>query len=158
MFAKFLGRSFKSVESVKNFVSGVKTLHHVLDIKFPSENLYQLNMVFKGMARKSHHLPKKALPMTPQILREMAIFLNVDSPIDATYWCLFLFLFFLMSRKSNMVPGLHAEFDPDKQLLRQDVRIFDEMLVVLIKSVWKSFTKHSLDCYYWIEIVSSFCF
>ena len=38
LFAEFLGRSFKSVESFKNYVSGVKTLHQVSDVKFPQEN------------------------------------------------------------------------------------------------------------------------
>lgn len=51
-FSQFLSRSFKSVESVKNYISGIKTLHHVLDITFPSENVYQLNLVFKGLSRK----------------------------------------------------------------------------------------------------------
>lgn len=38
-----------------------------------------------------------------------------------------------MARKSNMVPVSLTEFDPNKQLLRQDVVIFKEVLLVFVK-------------------------
>ena len=41
--------------------------------------------------------------------------------------------FFLMARKSNVVPVSVTDFDPDKQLLRQDIVVFEGVLVVLIK-------------------------
>lgn len=133
VYAQFLIRSFSSVESVKNYISGIKTMHLMLDVKFPSENLVQLNLLYKGMARKNPHLPHKALPVTPQILQDMFRFLNTRTSVDATFWCLFLFMFFLMSRKSNMVPVSYADFDPQKQLLRQDVKLCAGAIVVFIK-------------------------
>ena len=41
-----LSRSFKSVESVRNYISGVKTLHQVLDVKYlsPCDNSVPLNI------------------------------------------------------------------------------------------------------------------
>ena len=133
LYGQFLGRSFRSVESVKNYISGVKNLHYMLDIKFPLENRVQLDLMLKGMARKSAHMPNRALPMTPQILEDMLKFINLKNANDATFWCCILFMFFLMARKSNMVPVSVADFDPDKQLLRQDIVVFKEVLVVLIK-------------------------
>ena len=133
LYGQFLGRSFRSVESVKNYISGVKNLHYMLDIKFPLENRIQLDLMLKGMARKSAHMPNRALPMTPQILEDMLKFINLKNANDATFWCCILFMFFLMARKSNMVPVSAADFDPDKQLLRQDIVVFKEVLVVLIK-------------------------
>lgn len=133
LFGQFLSRSFKSVESVRNYISGVKTLHQVLDVKYPSDNMFQLTLVMRGLARSHPHLPQKALPVTPQILRDMFKALDVSSAVDATYWCLFLFMFFLMARKSNMVPVSVKDFDPHKQLLRQDVVIFKEVLLVFVK-------------------------
>ena len=38
-----------------------------------------------------------------------------------------------MARKSNMVPNSVEDFDPSKQLIRQDVKVFQDVLVVLIK-------------------------
>ena len=51
LYRQFLGRSFKSVESIRNYISGVKNLHLMLDVKFPGENLFQLDLVFKGLTR-----------------------------------------------------------------------------------------------------------
>ena len=121
------------MESVKNYISGIKSLHYILDIKFTLENKVQLELMLKGMARKSSHMPNRALPITPQILNDMLNFLNLGNAEDATFWCCILFMFFLMARKSNMVPVSVSDFDPDKQLLRQDIVIFKGVLVVLIK-------------------------
>ena len=38
-----------------------------------------------------------------------------------------------MARKSNMVHNSVEDFDPSKQLIRQDVKVFQDVLVVLIK-------------------------
>ena len=38
-----------------------------------------------------------------------------------------------MARKSNIVPNSVEDFDPSKQLIRQDVKVFQDVLVVLIK-------------------------
>ena len=47
LYGQFLGRSFKSVESIRNYISGVKTMHLFLGIKFPEENLFQIDLLFK---------------------------------------------------------------------------------------------------------------
>ena len=133
LYGQFLGRSFKCAESIRNYISGVKNLHLMLDVKFPAENLFQLDLVFKGLTRLKNHMPNRALPMTPQILKEMHAHLDMSKSEDITYWCLFLFMFFLMARKSNMVPISVADFDSGKQLIRQDVKVLTGAIVVLIK-------------------------
>ena len=95
--------------------------------------LFQIDLVFKGLARIKKHTPNRALPMTPQILREIYTFLDMSKSDDITFWCLCLFMFFLMARTSNMVPNSVEDFDPSKQLIRQDVKVFQDVLVVLIK-------------------------
>ena len=39
--------------------------------------------------------------------------LDIKSPLDEVFWCLFLFAFFLMARKSNLVPKSTRRFDDD---------------------------------------------
>ena len=68
---------------------GEKNLHLMLDIKFPAENLFQLDLVFKGLTRLKNHMPNRALPMTPQILKEMYALLDMSKSEDITYWCLY---------------------------------------------------------------------
>ena len=93
----------------------------------------ELKLTLKGLTRISSHLPKKALPITPEILRDMFAFLNMDSLIDKVYWALFLIAFFMMSRKSNLVPVSIAKFDKNKQLLRKDILIEENLLIILVK-------------------------
>ena len=121
------------MESIRNYISRVKTVHLFLGIKFPEENLFQIDLVFKGLAHIKNHTPNRALPMTLHILREIYTFLDMPKSDDITFWCLCLFMFFLMARKSNMVPNSVEDFDPSKQLIRQDVKVFQDVLVVLIK-------------------------
>ena len=59
-------------------------------------------------------------------------FLDVSAPPGATFWCLFLFIFFLMARKSNMVPNSGADFDPRKHLLTHVNTYWDKMFKCFI--------------------------
>jgi hypothetical protein len=53
----------------------------------------------------------------------MVMFLDLYDPSDCVFWCIFLFAFFLMSRKSNLVPDSVHSFDAKKQLTRGKVVI-----------------------------------
>ena len=53
LYGQFLGRSFKSVESVRNYISGVKSLHQFIGVSPPSEDSYQLTLVLRGIARSN---------------------------------------------------------------------------------------------------------
>ena len=80
----------------------------------------------------NHGLPYMHLPITPQNLNDKHNFLNLGNAEDATFWCCINFMFFLMARKSNMVSFSMTDFDPDKQLFRQDIVIFKVVLLVLV--------------------------
>jgi hypothetical protein len=45
--SKFLSRSFKSVNSIKNYLSGVKLLHLYLDDDYPKFDEFQLKLTLK---------------------------------------------------------------------------------------------------------------
>ena len=77
LYAQFLSRSFKSVHSVQNYLSAVKTLHSLLDISYPDTDLMQLKLVLRGLARSKQHVPKQARPVTPFILKEMFLFVDI---------------------------------------------------------------------------------
>ena len=65
LYGQFLGRSFKSVESIRNYISGVKTMHLFLGIKFPEENLFQIDLVFKGLVRIKKTHAQSSTPHDP---------------------------------------------------------------------------------------------
>lgn len=132
LYAQFLSRSFQSVQSIKNYISGVKLLHLFLDLEYITES-FQLNLLLKGISRLNPHMPRKALPITPDILMDFFRFLDLRKKGDSTFWCLFLFMFFLMARKSNMVPVSAGDFDSEKHLLRRDITLGEDLVVISLK-------------------------
>ena len=83
--------------------------------------MFQLNLLLKGIMRQKQHISRKAAPITPEILKDMDHFLNFDTQFDIAIWSLILLVFFLMARKSNMVPNAANQFDAKKQLIRGDI-------------------------------------
>jgi hypothetical protein len=64
LYIQFLSRSFKSVESIKNYISGICTLHLFLDESFPYFDEFVVKLLFKGIERNTRHSPKRALAIT----------------------------------------------------------------------------------------------
>jgi hypothetical protein len=65
-------------------------------------------------------------------LKYLLIFskLDMSNSVDVTYWCSYLFAFFLMARKSNLVPVSVKKFDPSKQLCRKNITVHRNYLVI----------------------------
>lgn len=133
LYAQFLSRTFKSVQSIQNYLSGVKLIHILTDNPTPQFSAIDLKLAIRGLSRLKPHAPKQALPITPDILLKLASFLDLDQPFIAVFWCMSLFAFFLMARKSNLVPNSTTSFDPNKQLCNQDVFYNSDYLLVRLK-------------------------
>ena len=131
---RFFSKSFKSVNSIQNYISGVKTLHLLAGFEYPSENRFSVKLLYRGLALENPHLPHRASPITPDILLQMHKQLDMSNSVDVTYWCSYLFAFFLMARKSNLVPVSVKKFDPSKQLCRKNITVHRDYLV--IKILW----------------------
>jgi hypothetical protein len=50
LYGEFLSRSFKSVNFIQNYISGVKTLHLLAGFEFPSENWFSVKLLYRGLA------------------------------------------------------------------------------------------------------------
>ena len=61
VYAQFLSKSFVSVQSIKNYISGVKTLHLYTENEFPQKDTFQLNLILKGLSRLNPHCPKTSV-------------------------------------------------------------------------------------------------
>lgn len=132
-FAQFLSRSFKSVDSIKNYINGVRILFLLLGFEDKIFHTFELKLTIRGLNRSLQHLPKQALPITLEILNKFYNLLDHSDRNDVTFWCLFLFAFLLMSRKSNLVPVSSKKFDNSKQLCRGDVKVYSSCLFVHFK-------------------------
>lgn len=132
-YAQFLSRSMKSSASVKNYIHSLKTLHLFLGTQCPDLSEFHLKLVLKGIARSNPHCTHQAWPITPSILLEFYSLFDFTTAEDTTFWCLFIFAFFLMCRKSNLVPDTIKSFDVQKQLCRKNITLADGMIIIKMK-------------------------
>ena len=60
LYAQFLSRSFKSSQSIKKYLSGVKTMHHLLGYTEEHINNFLINLGLRGIARSHPNLVRQA--------------------------------------------------------------------------------------------------
>ena len=133
MYIQFLGRSMKSTQSIRNYLNGVKLYHILNDAEFPSLQDFQIKLTLRGLSKVLFHSPKQAAPFTPEILLEIWRVVDFSKPTMSSIWCAFVFAFFMMARKSSIVPNSVLSFDPVKYLCRRDVRLTSYGLEVQLK-------------------------
>ena len=88
----------------------------------------------KGIAKLNPYCRKQTKPITTEILIGLADFMNFSDKANIVYWCLFLFAFFLLARKSNLVPTVHKDLAEKKFLIRKDIVDCGDHLIVSFKS------------------------
>ena len=132
LYAQFSSRSFQSTHAIKNYISGVEIMHHLLGYSTANINEFLINLALRGISRQNPHLVKQAKPVTPEILMSIHEVLDFSIKSDVVYWCLFLFAFFLFARKSNLVLDLD-NYVNKKFLLREDIQICENTLIVNVK-------------------------
>ena len=125
--------SLVSPQSVRNYVSGLKTIHALLDLSFPSLNSVQVRLTFKGLDRSVSHVVQRAVPVTPQILVKISKVMDMSVLEDAVSWCLYLFMFYLFARKSQFMVNSLSDIHVHKLVTRQDVFIQNNVLNVSFK-------------------------
>ena len=130
LYAQFLSRSFKSVDSIRNYLSGVRTMYMSLGYSIDQLNNFLKNLSLKGLTRLKQHCVKQAEPTTPLILSQIYGLLDMSIADDSVFWCLFLFAFFLVARKSNLVPTNKSDIEAQHYLLRNDISSVGENLCV----------------------------
>jgi hypothetical protein len=134
LYAQFLSRSFKSVDSIRNYNSAIKLLH--LYLEYPQFESFHFKSILKGLSKLNLHCPNQAQPITPYMLCDIFKHFDMSSLIDATVWCLCLHAFYLMFRKSNLVPDTVATFDSEKQLCRKNFTFNERRNVLMITIQW----------------------
>lgn len=51
MYIAFLSRSFKAVQSIQNYVSGVRFFHILKGLPFPDTSSIQIRLLYKGLSK-----------------------------------------------------------------------------------------------------------
>ena len=130
LYIQFLSRSLSSPQSIRNYVSGLKTLHELLNLPFPSYSEISVRLTFKGLDRSVSHIPHRAQPITVKLLLQIHALLDPNDIVHMVIWTLFLFLFFLFSRKCQFIPSSLTPPSLSKLVTRQDVVLKNGMLQV----------------------------
>ena len=108
-------------------------LHRLLGYSTAGFKGIMLKLTLQGFRRTNPHVPSKARPMTLAILKRIHQVLDHNKPEDAVFWLICNMVFFLLFRKSNLVPDTSRGFDPSKQLRVMDCTIVNSRLVVGIR-------------------------
>ena len=144
-YAQFLSYSFKSYNSVVNYLCGVKSLHKILNLPTSGFIDFNLKLTLRGLKRTMNSPIKQALPITPVLLNGIYDVIDHSNPLDVTFWAACLVGFFLLFRKSNLMPTTLSSFDFNKKLCRQDLKWKrDRVLVTLRWSKTNQFGDHEV--------------
>ena len=131
-YAQYLTKSLKAHASIVAYLSGVKTLHVLLNYRITGFHGFLLKLTLRGIRRDSSHVVHRATPMTPAILKIIHSRLNHQDLEQAVFWGIALLAFLLLFRKSNLVPDTVFGFDSRRQLKHSDVWIdYDRRRVVV---------------------------
>lgn len=132
LFAQHLAKKFRSVDSIEHYLQGVKKLHLYAGEQPPDLKSFHLQLTIKGLRRTLRHRIRQAKPITPEILLAINKTLDMSDSTNVVLWAAFLTAFFLLLRKSNIVPLNRHSFDPGKQLSRGQIKVSDKHVRVKI--------------------------
>ena len=132
-YIQFLNRKLKAVGSILGYLSGVKKLHNMLGLQTTSFSSLIVTLTLQGIRRTSTHMTRQALPMTPEILLKIQAVMDFRKEEDMLFWGICITAFFLLFRKSNLIPVGKWDFDPNKQITREDLRVELDRIIVGIR-------------------------
>lgn len=133
LYAQHLSRQFRSVQSIHNYLNGVRLLHLLSSAECPNFGHFMLKLTLKGLARRKRAVVKQAEPVTPKILLDIKSKMDLSTKLHKVLWAMFLVAFYLMLRKSNLTPTAKAKFDGSNQLTRGDLKLKRNAAVFRIK-------------------------
>lgn len=132
LFAQHLATRMRSVKSIKSYLFGVKKLHLYAGVQPPDLKEFHLQLTLKGLERELKHRVVQAKRMTPKLLMKIWYLLDPKNKTHTLFWAILLTGFFLLLRKSNLVPHSKGSFDAKKQLKRKQVIIEQDWVKVVI--------------------------
>ena len=120
-YLEHLRLTHKSVDSMKNYVGGARTLFEIMGFKPPSwaDHLYKLTA--RGITRELGHVVKRAQPVTPRLLIDVSKHVDLRHQIQLVAWNATLLGFYTFLRKMNTLPVTLNGFDARTQVARQNL-------------------------------------
>ncbi len=93
LYCQLLSETFIATSSIKNCISGVKTLHVITDLLVDAFETPELKLLYRGLARQNPHCPTQAVPINPEMLLAIHSVLDFHNSEHMVFWhCFFLVL------------------------------------------------------------------
>ena len=105
-YVAHLTLSGKSFGTISNHLSSLKHVNQLLGFGKVWDTHYRFQLVLRGAKRYLGVSANRKHPFTPEILLQVFPLFQLDKPLHAAMWALFLVAFFTFLRKSNLVPDV----------------------------------------------------
>ena len=129
-------------QHIKHIFASIKLLHIIYNVNFIEAD-FRLDSALQSLKRRLAKTPLRVLPMTPEILKAIYVFLDMSKPQDQALWASFLVAFFCMFRKKSLVPHTMTGFDPILGLSRKKVAVHHDKGMAF---VYTNFAKNVQFC------------
>ena len=134
-FAVITALRVKLPHTVSNYISALRSIHHVLDLPFDSFSDFSLCLTLRGLHRSMIYVSQWKRPITIQMLYQFAEILLPGGHINNI--CLLACIlvgFFSFFRSSNLLPKSTStsDFNPLRQLSRGSFRFYDGGVVLTV--------------------------
>jgi len=142
-YACFLSEEFKSSDSIRNYISGIKTWATLF--KHNVDNFYSpsVKLTLTGLDKLNIRIPNQRLPLLVSHLFQLYECINQENLSDSVLWALILIAFFGMLRKSQFANSSKKSFTSAEQFTRGDFLFTIQGMIVNIK--WsKTMQKHNI--------------
>ena len=108
-------------------------MHLEAGLPNPLEKNWYVATILKGVRRVKGDASVQKLPITPDILKQIFLTLDLHSSLDRTFWATCLVGFFSFFRKSNLLVSSHMVFDPTQNLCANNVRFTVKGAVLAVR-------------------------
>lgn len=115
------------------YLSGIRTLHGLMELPVPQTDGLVHQAVLKGIKSRNKNPRKQAEAITPQVLKLIFRQVDLSDCLELVAWVAVLIGFHCLLRASNLTTRSKSSFNSQENLLRQDFRMHKQLLLAHIK-------------------------
>lgn len=129
MFLEECMETARSPATAKNYVSALSSCYKRMGLDPSVFESFKVRNALTSIDKNVHHVPTPSLPVTPALLKRIVRVVRA-MPNGVSLSAAYILMFHTFYRQSNFAAATSAEFDPSRQLTRQDITIHKDSLRV----------------------------
>lgn len=114
---------------MKNYAAGLITSYHQMGLDTSPFEAYKVRLALKSIDKNVRHVPTPAPPVTPNLLKKV-VRIAARLPEGETVVAALVVMYHTFFRQSNLAAQSSTEFDHSRQLVREDVVVRRDGLIV----------------------------